>query len=213
MSRRSARTAAAACCGGHPAGLERLEGKRRVGAGAGEARRLAELAHEEPGARLVHVARGGSGRSRGRSPRRGWPSTSRPGRPRAPPELSSATARPAASSPGRAAGSRGPSSKAAAFATSFLRLVGLAEDERALRLGERGAHVGRRLPGLLGSCRSSPRESQADGGRCRDDERPKRHSATARSSPRARRPPARPGRRSRSRAPVPRCRAPRPARA
>ena len=115
------------CCrrllGAHPAGLERLEGQRGVGAGTGEARRLAELPHKEPGARLVHVARGGGGSGafdrlgEDCRPRRGASDLERH-------RLSSATARPAASSPGRAAGSRGPSSKAAAFATRFLALSG-----------------------------------------------------------------------------------------
>ena len=126
---------------------------------------------------------------------------------------SAATASFASARPGFAARPEGAERLRGSLADELLRLVGLAEDERALRLGQGRAHVGRRLPGLPGSCCRSPREGQEDGGRRREDERPKRHPATARSSPRALRPPAIPVPRWRSRAPGPRCRAPRPARA
>ena len=109
--------------GAHPPGLERLKRERGVGAGTREARRLAELAHEEPGARLVDVA-GSRGSRRtlerlgeDRRPRRGARDLHRDGILRRHGSARSVEAR-------AGGGLEGPSSNAAAFATRFLALSG-----------------------------------------------------------------------------------------
>ena len=195
-------------CGGRPLCSARLQRQRHVGAGAREARQLAELADEEPRAGLLDVAparpcrraRGLREHRRSRSPRgqsRGRPDRRRPPR--------SERRR------GRAV------RRARARRDSGRRL--LDEPPRAAgcpRTSARCASArscGRRPPPPTapGGRRSGPHEGNEEAAASRGVSMASPSLAIARSSPRARRQPGTPVRRWRSHAPAPRCRAPRPA--
>ena len=154
---------------GEPALREPLQGERSVGAGPGEAGRLAELADEKPRARLVDVSRGrGRCRALDRLGEHGSPG-GRAG------DLERDRVLGLRRLPGRGESRlRGrperPELERGRLGDELPSLRRLAEDERALRLGERGADVGRRLPRLRRGRRSRPGESQEGGGRRRRDE-------------------------------------------
>ena len=183
VSRRSVRTAAAACGGVDAPFAERVEREGRVRARPREARRRPELPHEQPAPRLLDVAglEGGEdapvgAAEHGRLDARRRAAARRDGvagldrrldLPEAPPR-----------SPCRGRSACEPGRRSLGLAERVVRGGGLAEDQRPLGVGELDAQVGGRLPGRLAG-RSRGRRMGKRGER-RDGERRRERRDAAR---------------------------------